>query len=532
MNRSFYNGVSGIKTHQFGMDVWSHNISNINNVGYRAQIPEFENIFSQTLSTSIYNPVSSQVGLGSTGQTTAMSQVQGGLVEADNPFDMALTDEGWFGTMGLDGQTYYTRRGDFSLDAQGNLVARNGNFVLGTVGIPLSENAFIDQGGSIELGAVNAQQKIKLPQKITLNAVPTTSIIYKANLNPKIQREIINVQVGDDKYTKTISADKKSISFSGDAKNVDGLLEPKKDDLVYVLIKDKNGLERKVSAHLDDKLEWNIDNFDIEGMDVDGDLEYEAYVASEQEVATKQKFSTHIISPKGERNLLVMEFTKKVPNSKFENSWDVVVKTIAEQKDENGNDVILSTQNGEVKFGTNGAILTSSISSVPNGSSSINLSLGTPYDSKISNTGFNGITSIDNGNYGAGVLEKDGYVSGSLSDYSMDEYGQIYAHFDNGKDTPVAKIAVYHFQNDQGLTSEGGDYFLQSANSGKPIFYKDAQGKFTNTTSIQSHKLEMSNVSLGTALTEVIVMQKAFDASSKSITTSDQMIQNAINLKR
>ncbi len=526
MNRSFYNGVSGIKTHQFGMDVWSHNISNINNVGYRAQIPEFENIFSQTLSASIYNPVASQVGLGSTGQVTTMSQLQGGLVDGDNPFDMALAGEGWFGTRGSDGKTYFTRRGDFSLDSQGDLVTRSGNYVLGTVGIPLSEDTAIDLGSQVELGDIKSQQSIKLPQKITLNAVPTTKVTYKANLDPEIKKEIMNVNIDEDSYTKTLSADKKTISFSGDAKEVEGLLSPKADDLVYVVVRDKKGIERKVSSYLNDELKWQIKDFDLEGMDVEGGLTYEAAVASEQEVATKQQFSTKIISPKGERNLLVLDFTKKVPNSKFQNSWDVVVST----KDESGK--LLSEQKGEVQFGSNGGLASSNISEVPNGSSTLQLSLGTPFDPKVANTGFDGITAIASGNYGVGTLEKDGYIKGTLTNYSMDDYGQIYAHFDNGKDTPVARIAVYHFQNDQGLSSEGGDYFMESENSGKPIFYKEKSGKLSNVTAVKSHKLEMSNVSLGTALTEVIVMQKAFDASSKSITTSDQMIQNAINLKR
>lgn len=526
MNRSFYNGVSGIKTHQFGTDVWADNIANINNTGYRAQTPEFSNIFSQTLANSYFNPVSSGVGLGSTGQTTAMSEKMGGLVDADQPFDMALDGEGWFGTSNKDGNIYYTRRGDFSLDGNGNLVARNGNFVLGSMGSALSADGTVQVASSVDLKDVNAQEKIQLPQKLTIPAEPTTKILYKGNLDPSIKTKMVSIDLSESNYTQTLDKDAKTISFEGNVENVEGLISPKEGDLVYVYVKDANNVEKKVSALLDEDLKWKISDYELSGLDLDQDLSIKAQIATEQEVPNTAQFSTDIITSSGEKNLLVMDFTKKIPNSEFENTWDVVVSI----KDEDGK--VLETQTGQIVFNGTGSVKSSTITSIKNGSTEMTLSLGTPYDEKVSNTGYDGITSIASGNYGSGTISKDGYPAGSLKNYDLDQRGQIQAHFDNGKIVPVAKIAVFHFQNDQGLTSEGGDYFLQSANSGKPIFYKDTNGNIVNSTEIKSQKLEMSNVNLATALTEIIVMQKAYTASSKSITTSDQMIQNAINLKR
>jgi len=77
-----------------------------------------------------------------------------------------------------------------------------------------------------------------------------------------------------------------------------------------------------------------------------------------------------------------------------------------------------------------------------------------------------------------------------------------------------------------------GTMFRQSANSGNAIFYTNENGESIQGSQVFSNRLENSNVVFATALTELIVMQKAFDASAKSITTSDQMIQNAINMKR
>jgi flagellar hook protein FlgE len=126
----------------------------------------------------------------------------------------------------------------------------------------------------------------------------------------------------------------------------------------------------------------------------------------------------------------------------------------------------------------------------------------------------------------------DGYLEGKLKGYTVEPVGTIWANFTNTKSSAVARIPVYHFQNDQGLYGEGGVYFSTSANSGQAFMYTDANGKVIQGATVQAFSLESSNVRLENALTEMIVMQKAFDANAKSITTGDQMIQTAINMKK
>lgn len=138
------------------------------------------------------------------------------------------------------------------------------------------------------------------------------------------------------------------------------------------------------------------------------------------------------------------------------------------------------------------------------------------------------LTSIEKSN----IVSSNGTLEGFLKDYALDKNGNVIAEFTNGKSSAIAKVAVYHFQNDQGLTSVGSNLFSESSNSGKAIFYTDANGQSFLGTDILSSELEGSNVSLATALTELIVVQKAFSASSKSITTSDELLQNAINMKQ
>jgi len=133
MMRGFYNGVSGIKTQSFGMDVWSNNISNINNVGFKASIPEFKNLINQNLVSAGSGPTSDQVGLGATKQTTALDMSNGSFQSTDNNFDLAIGGDGFFGVVDKTGKNYYTRTGTFDIDAAGNLVDTRGNLLLGTL---------------------------------------------------------------------------------------------------------------------------------------------------------------------------------------------------------------------------------------------------------------------------------------------------------------------------------------------------------------------------------------------------------------
>ena len=104
------------------------------------------------------------------------------------------------------------------------------------------------------------------------------------------------------------------------------------------------------------------------------------------------------------------------------------------------------------------------------------------------------------------------------------------ASFTNGIQSSVGKIAVYHFQNDQGLTRISGSNFSQSNNSGDAIFYTDTTGAYTSGSTITNSYLENSNVDMSKGLTELIIYQRSFDASSKLVTTADEMIQKALSM--
>ncbi|WP_022669843.1 flagellar hook protein FlgE [Hippea alviniae] len=124
---------------------------------------------------------------------------------------------------------------------------------------------------------------------------------------------------------------------------------------------------------------------------------------------------------------------------------------------------------------------------------------------------------------------QDGYPGGSLQRIMINQDGVIIGIFSNGKSYPLAQVALAKFANNEGLMKEGESMYSETANSGAPLI--GTAGTGGRGTFAPSH-LEMSNVDLAQSFTNMIIYERAFQANSRSITTSDQMIQELLNLKR
>ncbi|HIP01931.1 MAG TPA: flagellar hook-basal body complex protein, partial [Campylobacterales bacterium] len=109
------------------------------------------------------------------------------------------------------------------------------------------------------------------------------------------------------------------------------------------------------------------------------------------------------------------------------------------------------------------------------------------------------------------------------------ESGTLIGSFTNGRSFGLAQMSMAKFTNNIGLESDGGNTFVQTANSGDPVIGSAASG---GRGFIQSSALEMSNVDLSRSLTQLIVIQRGFQANSKTITTSDQMLNTLLQLKQ
>lgn len=194
MNTTLYNGYSGIKTHQFGLDSTANNIANINTTGYRANLPEFKSLFSTALNlANPTSPVKSDMNYGSTKASNAISNNDGTYKESDEEFSVAYAGKGWF-VVGDNENTnfkgdvqkgvYFTRDGSFSRDAEGYVVNSAGYYMLGVDLGKIKDGVFIsDSANDEENLAVGEIKPLQIPQDLHYGPTETTSVALAVNLN-------------------------------------------------------------------------------------------------------------------------------------------------------------------------------------------------------------------------------------------------------------------------------------------------------------------------------------------------------------
>ena len=127
------------------------------------------------------------------------------------------------------------------------------------------------------------------------------------------------------------------------------------------------------------------------------------------------------------------------------------------------------------------------------------------------------------------AVEQDGYAMGYMESFSIDNSGLITGVYTNGTKQAVGQMATAVFTNPQGLIANGENLFEVSNNSGLANIGPAAEA---GRGKIVAGSLEMSNVDLSDQFTDMIITQRGFQANSKTITTSDQMLQELLQLKR
>jgi flagellar hook protein FlgE len=138
-------------------------------------------------------------------------------------------------------------------------------------------------------------------------------------------------------------------------------------------------------------------------------------------------------------------------------------------------------------------------------------------------------TSMFGGPKSLAVTNVDGAAAGSLQQFQIDQDGTIIGVFSNQQKQSLGKIALANFTNPSGLKKIGSTAFVETSNSGLPqigIAGSGGRGTLLGAT------LEMSNVDLAQEFTNMIIAQRGFQANSRVITTSDQMLQELVDIKR
>ena len=123
----------------------------------------------------------------------------------------------------------------------------------------------------------------------------------------------------------------------------------------------------------------------------------------------------------------------------------------------------------------------------------------------------------------------DGWASGVMKGYSVDQNGVMMGQFTNGKTIAIAQVAVATFDNDAGLTDEGGNMYREGPNSGQATI---GRANRAGNASIKGGYYEMSTADLSEELTQLIVIQRGYQANAKSVTTADQILNTLLGLKQ
>ncbi|EAH6506866.1 flagellar hook protein FlgE [Campylobacter coli] len=232
----------------------------------------------------------------------------------------------------------------------------------------------------------------------------------------------------------------------------------------------------------------------------------------------------------GSKHTLEVQFVKQSTTQDGGNEWQMIIR-VPEPAEINAtgegpNNIIVGT----ARFNNDGSLSNynpRTINFSPNNGAAPNQQIKLSFGTSGSN---DGLVSSNSASTLTGQAT-DGYTSGNLKPDAIrvDDKGNILGEFTNGKTFAVAKIAMASVANNSGLEEIGGNLFKVTANSGNIVVGEAGTG---GRGEMKTSALEMSNVDLSRSLTELIIIQRGYQANSKTISTSDQMLQTLIQLKQ
>ena len=487
MMRSMFAGVSGLKTHQVRMDVIGNNIANVNTAGYKASRATFQEMLTQTMRGASAptdarggtNPL--QVGLGVQLGSIDVRHTQGNTQSTGYVTDLAIEGDGFF-ILGQGENRVYTRAGIFGLDSgtEGNLVSLvNGMRVLG---YKADREGKIDPNSPLEPLYISASE--------TVSPRATEDVYFSGNLDLRLrpgERRDRTVQVYDSRgreHTVVVG-----LTHQGD--------NQWSWDAHWQIVSNTIPLARAGS------LEPNVEYSVVENGG------YELQGADGTAVATSTDGVKWLVADTGYE----FEFVGKLNISeqvKVTLEQGMLLLTVQRKLD----------QEGIISFNEDG-----SYSDVD--SNEITFSPANAQDLKIELdfTQFTQYADTFTGKF----LSQNGYTSGALESFTIDQNGVIVGSFSNGLTRNLGQVALAKFANPGGLVRTGSTMFAETANSGTAQIGSPGVPGYGQ---IAPSSLEMSNVDLSEEFTEMIITQRGFQANSRIITTSDEMLQELVNLKR
>ncbi|HNX77184.1 MAG TPA: flagellar hook-basal body complex protein [Candidatus Rifleibacterium sp.] len=189
---------------------------------------------------------------------------------------------------------------------------------------------------------------------------------------------------------------------------------------------------------------------------------------------------------------------------------------------ERANDALIKNREGKMYFFNNGKIdagktFTPDVELQPEGSNPLSINLTTELITQFKS------------DFSTKAEYQDGYEMGLLEQIYFEDDGIIRGIYSNGQKQPIGQVALTTFNNPAGLEKNGKNLYTFSPSSGQPIVNKPGSA-YAGT--LVPASLEMSNVDISEEFTNMIITQRAFQANSRVITTSDELLQEVVNLKR
>lgn len=480
-----WNGISGLNGFEKALNVESNNISNVSTVGYKEDVISFEDMMYQN-----------RFGKGSSVQNVskAMSQ-QGGIKLTNGEYDVAIEGKGYFivgnttpnGTL----ETYYTRAGNFARSEAGFLQTQNGMDVLGLNAVSVPANTKFTN----DYTKVIASQAIGSPTSLqTINAKSTDYI------SSATDDDIAN---SGNNYKNKASKIRDVEALIVDYKNKLSLYSSNPS------VASTNSIAQKTEANLstymnnltkeNDKIEITIDNTKITQL-FDTDME-----------TTLKKFSNKISDVAG--------LTSSIDTT----TGILTVDSLIPGKEVKFTNLVIN-QNALNPYNTQEAQLGTGLALVESSKSALKDALTRTNAQFLDILSTIDLTGQENLNVSKMQLSLENLNLSNIDGNVEISDGIIYVK-DGENKFLVGKVQTAFFTNEQGLSPSGNNLYQASKDSGDAK-YAGELNKLVGTS------LEQSKANLGNSLTALLIYQKAFEANSKSITTSDDMLQTAIQLKK
>ncbi len=232
----------------------------------------------------------------------------------------------------------------------------------------------------------------------------------------------------------------------------------------------------------------------------------------------------------GSKHTLEVQFVKQSTTQDGGNEWQMIIRVPEPAEINTTGEGPTNIIVGSARFNNDGSLASytpKTINFSPNNGAAPNQQIKLSFGTSGSN---DGLVSSNSASTLTGQAT-DGYTSGNLKPDAIrvDEKGNILGEFTNGKTFAVAKIAMASVANNSGLEEIGSNLYKVTANSGNIVVGEAGTG---GRGEMKTSALEMSNVDLSRSLTELIIIQRGYQANSKTISTSDQMLQTLIQLKQ